>query len=204
LTQQNELARLRALKSTGWIGAEETKRLAELEAAGAPVAAPQAAPAAGLPFTPVTAAAGAVDEYTVDLSTEAFARGGQQAIPPSAPGIYPAVCTGAVKPTGQNVQDQLWFGFKSADGATVRHQGVLVTGSLNAAPDKSGAWKVKDVLEALGAKYEVVPGRGVRFSGIVGRPCQVRWDWVVNANTQQRDLRIQDVYAASNVISQGA
>ena len=204
MVQQNELQRLRALKSTGWISVEESKRLAELEGAGGGAVATAVAPPPQALTPQPQAVQGGVDEFTVDLNTEAFARGGQQVIPPPAPGIFPAVCYGVVKPTGANVADQLWFSFKSQDGATPRFAGSLVTGSLNAPSEKSGAWKVKDVLEALGAKYEVVAGRGVRFWGVVNKPCQVRWDWVVNATTQQRDLRVQDVYASSNPIAQGA
>lgn len=136
------------------------------------------------------------DEVTIELNTEAFERGGNQFSPPEQPGIYDATCTGLTRPG--HAEDQLWFLFASRNEA-IPFRGALVCGALNADADKSGAWKVKDVVLALGVPYQLNDG-SVSFRDPKGKICKVLWSWVEVKG--KRELRIQDVFSASANIEQ--
>ena len=183
MADEKQRKRLQTLRDTGLASAAELAELAVLESGSiAPASAQTATEAAGL------------DE--VELNTESFARGGQNAIPPSKEGIYPAVCTGWMRP--DRGDDQIWFLFENKE---IPFRGALVTAALNALTPKSGAWKFKQVLDALGVKY-ITDDKSVRFQSIVGRKCQVDWQSVNLKGKLGAELRIQDVYPAAQKIEQ--
>ena len=70
----------------------------------------------------------------------------------------------------------------------------------NTGPGGSGAWKMKQVLDALNVPYVVHSGVGVQFSrkALDNAPCQVEWSYIDNKG--KRELRIQNVYPAGQII----
>lgn len=197
--REEEVRRLQMLVTTGYANPQEVQRYNELTGnhGGNQVPSPEGLPAQNQ-NRPVT---GGTDSRTfIPLNTEAFARGGQQFVPPPQEGIYPAMCDGIATPSSDALSDQLWWWFTSLDGKEPSFRGALVTGALTAVEARSGAWKVKDVLDALDVDYQVEPGRGVYIPNVRGIFCQVEWQYVDNSKSGRRELRIQNVYAASQKI----
>ena len=130
--------------------------LKEMEGAGAPGPAMQEAPASPSPT--------ASDEIVLDVNREAFERGGQQWIRPvkpcavnghTLPVVYPTKVKGA----------QVWLAFESTDG---------FKDFIAVAYDGEGAFKLKDVLEALEVPY-AMEGSRIKFRWPKGLPVSMRF-----------------------------
>lgn len=191
MTTNPDLERYKRIVEMGIANAEEQeiyRRL--LLAQGSPGAGSPAAAPPGLQ-TPVPVIP--TGDF-IPLNTESFLSGGTSFTPPPKDGIYEAVCTGKMTP--KNDLDQTWWMFSSLKGKTPYFTGVLVTAKLSAFKD-SGAWKVLQVLDALDATYQVIPGQGAYVDNYKGKLCQVTWQWVEIRGVQQ--LRIQDVHKPGSV-----
>lgn len=208
-TTQDELKRLQALGAAGYLNAEEQARLAELEgtaalptrgrsntrARAATVPAPTRAPTAPTQPAPQDIRSSPAHIF-IPLDTESFDRGGGGGfMPPPNEGIWPGVCEGITLP--EFADDQAWFRFKGTD---TPFSGALITAAITREGERSGAWKVKDVLVALGVPYEVDEGAGVHIDedALKGVPCQVEWSYIDNKG--KRELRIQNVYGVDQPI----
>lgn len=184
MTTELTVEQLRALKAAGVLSPEMEKRLAQLEAQ-----------AQGRKDTTSPPPQAVGESITVEVNVEAFNRGGQQWYPPPAPGVYDAVCEGVMVPS--QAPGQLWFVFRNA-GTAPRFRGNLVCGALaEADARKSGAWKIKDILEALGITYHLLQTPGtplgrLTIPPIKDIPCQVEWQEVDIRG--KRELRIQNVF----------
>ena len=183
-----DINRLRSLVETGYASEEEQAQYRRLVEQQDNSQAPVVGSARLVP--PVTEE----DEYYVPVNAESFEQGGAGFTPPPDEGVYPGICTGAMVPN--NARDQFWFNFSSLDGSEPRWMGSLVTAALTS-QERSGAFKVKDILLALEVDYNLT-GNGVEFRGIKGRLCQCDWQYVDIGG--QRQLRIQNVYKASQNI----
>jgi len=192
-----ELSRLQMMRQANIIRPHQVERLAELEQQiGVTDNAPatQAVPVQTtieeepVMVTGSTSANTSVGTIYIDLNVESFERGGNSYSPPPAPGIYPAVCTGVMVP--DNREDQIWFNFQSPAGAEPYTKGTVVCGALTVEGTKSGAFKVKSVLDALGVKYDISE-KGVSFDDPTGVACKAIWS---NQTFSGRtELRIQDI-----------
>ena len=132
------------------------------------------------------------EELFIPLNLENFSTGGGGGwIAPATTGVKDAVCEGYMIP--DFVEDQVWFIFISPAGVDEPFRGSLVCGALSGEPGKGGAWKVKDILNAMDIPYEEDEERGgVRLlSTLKGKSCQVLWEDVVIKDKTER--RIQDV-----------
>lgn len=188
-TQRGELEkRVKALRDAGLDASAEEAALAKLKS--------QVSPARGMPRAiPIV-----VDELFLPLNLECFRTGGGGGWqPPSRTGIFPALSAGFLVP--DFVADQVWFTFVNREGEET-FRGALACGSLHGQPGVGGAWKVKDVLVALGAPYEedILRGGLLIQHNLQGLPCQVAWDDVVIKGKTER--RIQNVYSAGQQIEQ--
>jgi len=195
-----EIERLQALVTGGFATQQDQQRLRELIAQQAN-GQQQAQPPVQHPQQ--TVAASRFPENTpdevieADVNEQAFERGwGNTDVAPDRDGLFPGVCTGA---TYLAEQDMLVLRFKALDGAATYWEGGYINAKISAGLNskgqaQGGAGRVKDALTALGVQYTVQNGR-LRFSGHVGRPCQVLWQMIDNKGTKER--RIQDVKRAS-------
>ncbi len=132
----------------------------------------------------------------IPVNLDSFRRGGAGWISPGSTGWFNAICRGILIP--DFVEDQCWFLFENPEDADEQFRGSLVCGPLTA-EEKSGAWKVKDVLEKLGAPYHEDEERGgvVIETSLEGLECQVDWEDVTIKNKTQR--RIQDVASTGSI-----
>lgn len=130
-----------------------------------------------------------VDAF-ISLNVEAFKTGGGGWVAPATTGVKDAICTGYMVPSF--VEDQVWFTFKNAN-EDEPFRGALICGALSKEPGAGGAWKVKEILDALNVQYEEDKARGgvKLLSSPEGVSCQVLWDDVVIKGKTER--RIQDV-----------
>jgi len=181
------------------------KKIADMEAAGidsgteqAELAAMGAAPAPAVATKPAPAAKAAApaeevdeDELFIPLNIESFKTGGGGWITPESTGWKDAICVGTTVPS--HVTDQLWFIFENVPDAEELFRGALVTAALMKGPGEGGAWKVKEVLDALMVEYdEDEESGGIRMkSSPKGKSAQVFYDDVVIKGKTER--RIQDV-----------
>lgn len=147
------------------------------------------------------------DDEFLNLDTDSYKRGGETFTPPKAEAIYDAICEGWMRPS--RAPDQIWFLFRSLDGAADFFRGSLVCGALTARNEASGAWKVLQVVKALGVEdaIEVVEGRGIRgLNAVRGKRCKVDWRTTEyterSTGTRKREMRIQDVFATTAQIGQ--
>ena len=177
-------------------GIDASDEIAELEAMGEVVAPPKRG--AKVPVkAPAKVPAKKVeeeDDLFIPLNLESFRRGGGGAITPETTGWKDAICTGLMRPAF--APDQAWFWFENVEGADEKFRGALVTGSLDKSPDEgSGAWKVKEVLDAMEIEYEEDEEQGgIHMSrSPKGVECQVEWDDIWNKRSQKTERRIQDV-----------
>lgn len=192
LDQEAELSRLQMMRQANIIRPHQVERLAELEQQigvtdNAPIVQTiiEEEP---VMVTGATSANTSVGTIYIDLNVESFERGGNSYSPPPAPGIYPAVCTGVMVP--DNREDQIWFNFQSPAGSEPYTKGTVVCGALTVEGTKSGAFKVKSVLDALGVKYDISE-KGVSFDDPTGVACKAIWS---NQTFSGRtELRIQDI-----------
>ena len=201
MSTNDEIQRLRALAGAGYLNDVERARLAELEGSARTTTVRTPANTTVTVRTPANTTARAQvapppepviadDEIFIPLNTDSFESGGVNFQPPPREAIYPGRCSGVMFPQGG--ADQFWFLF---EGTETTFYGALVTSNLSRAEgDRPGAWKIKNVLDALGADYETHPGAGVqiRRSDLVGRACQVEWAYVDIKG--KRELRIQNIY----------
>lgn len=185
MVTSNEFRRLRTLVEGNMATEEETARFSELVAqqqGGTPAIVPASASRATVSTED--------DEYAVTVDIPAFERGGMVWQPPkSGEGRLPGICVGLLSMPDR---DSLGFLFKGVNS----HEsffGSLMCGNLTN-PDKSAAWKLKDVLTALGATY-TVSGNRVVMAGYKGKPCDVEWQYIDNQG--RRELRIQNVYPSN-------
>ena len=196
--------RLRALVAAGYASEAEQRELEELTSSTTP-RAPQrgrarATTPASTPAPPQRdgVEGGDDDAIFVSLNTDSFeSGGGGNFMPPAAgEGIYPARCLGTMVPT--QADDQLWFLF---EGTVEPFNGALVTAALTREGERSGAFKVKDVLVALEVPYEVYPGNGVQFSkaALLAATCQVEYAYYQDSQGK-RSLRINNVYPVNQPI----
>lgn len=194
LDHEAELSRLQMMRQANIIRPHQVERLAELEQQigvtdNAPIVQTiiEEEP---VMVTGATSANTSVGTIYIDLNVESFERGGNSYSPPPAPGIYPAVCTGVMVP--DNREDQIWFNFQSPAGSEPYTKGTVVCGALTVEGTKSGAFKVKSVLDALGVKYDISE-KGVSFDDPTGVACKAIWS---NQTFSGRtELRIQDIEA---------
>lgn len=192
LDHEAELSRLQMMRQANIIRPHQVERLAELEQQmgvtdNAPIVQTiiEEEP---VMVTGATSANTSVGTIYIDLNVESFERGGNSYSPPPAPGIYPAVCTGVMVP--DNREDQIWFNFQSPAGSEPYTKGTVVCGALTVEGTKSGAFKVKSVLDALGVKYDISE-KGVSFDDPTGVACKAIWS---NQTFSGRtELRIQDI-----------
>ena len=197
MDQESEISRRQKMRQANIIRPHVVDRLAELEQqlGVTPVAtvpevleAPTITKEEPVMVTGGTSANTSVGTIYIDLNVESFERGGNSYSPPPAPGIYPAVCTGVMVP--DNREDQIWFNFQSPAGAEPYTKGTVVCGALTVEGTKSGAFKVKSVLDALGVKYDISE-KGVSFDDPTGVACKAIWS---NQTFSGRtELRIQDI-----------
>ena len=192
-TQEQLKSEIQALKDAGMdsVAEEVALRLLVIAEAGkAPVKAVTPAP---------TPPADNDEEDFVALNTESYETGGGGGwLSPKSIGAMDAICAGFITP--DFVEDQLWFIFKNPEypGGDNPFYGSLVCGGVSRG-EKSGAWKIKDVVAKLGIQgaVEVIPGKGIKgLKACEGRPCQVLWDDIVLKGKTER--RIQDVMAAGS------
>ena len=141
------------------------------------------------------------DMIEISLNLESFREGGQNYTPPLKEGLYQGICDGIVTPTSEKLRDQSWFVFRGAEvdgeGRPI-WRGALVCGGLNKITE-SGAWKVKQVLDALGVQYTET-AHGVRFNNPKGRPAHVQWSNITYDG--KTSMRIQDVFRAEAKVAQ--
>ena len=199
IDQEAELSRLQKMRSANILRPHQVERLTELEQQmGVMDNAPETQVVAvqnNMEEEPVmvtggTSANTSVGTIYIDLNVESFERGGNSYSPPPAPGIYPAVCTGVLVP--DNREDQIWFNFQSPAGSEPYTRGVVVCGALTTEGQRSGAFKVKSVLDALGINYQISE-KGVSFEDPTGIACKAIWsNQTFNGKTE---LRIQDIEA---------
>ena len=197
MDQESEISRLQKMRQANIIRPHEVERLAELEQqlGVTPVAtvpevleAPTITKEEPVMVTGGTSANTSVGTIYIDLNVESFERGGNSYNPPPSPGIYPAVCTGVLVP--DNREDQIWFNFQSPAGSEPYTKGTIICGSLTVEGQRSGAFKVKSVLEALGITYQITE-KGVSFEDPTGVACKCIWS--NQTFSGKTELRIQDV-----------
>lgn len=172
---------IKALEDAGLDASEEKAQLKQLVLAGA----------VGVPAKAKVAPA-LEPELFISLNLESFRTGGGGGwTAPATTGVKDAICEGFMIP--DFVEDQLWFVFINIPGADEPFRGSLVCGAISKEPGKGGAWKVKDVLDALDVPYEEDEARGgiKLLSTIEGKSCQVLWDDIVIKDKTER--RIQDI-----------
>ena len=161
------------------------------QAAPRPPAVPPI-PAYVPPVPPTTPAS----DGFIPVNTDEFEKGwGASYLAPATPGVKDAVYTGYFFPNRN--PDQCWFTFESLSDAPEQFRGSLVTAALTkpSAQGIYGAGKLKDTIDAIGLRYEVISGRGIRVEPGTGHLCKVSWEWVDVRGKQE--LRIQNVYPAS-------
>ena len=174
---------IKALEDAGLDASEEKAQLKQLVLAGVP------APAKAKVKTPAPAP---VEEeaYFIPLNLESFRTGGGGWTAPATTGVKDAVCEGYMIP--DFVEDQLWFIFTSPAGVDEPFRGAFVCAAITRV-EKSGAFKVKSVLDALNVPYEEDEEQGgiKLLTAPKGKSCQVLWDDIVIKGKTER--RIQDV-----------
>lgn len=186
MAEREELeARIKALKDAGIDASTEEAQLAAM-------AAPKKAAKAPAAVNP------SEEEDFVPLNTEGYETGGGGWTAPATVGVKDAVCEGYMVP--DFVDDQLWFIFKNPEypGGIEPFRGALVCGAISKAPGQGGAWKIKDVVIALGIEgtLKMVEGKGISgLRACEGKTCQVLWDDIVLKGKTER--RIQDAMIAS-------
>lgn len=180
---------------------ELKKRIAALESAGVAADAEKNELLKLLSETPATttttggpgpapspATDGEYIEYNIPVNEDSFNKGGQQFVAPKEAGIYNADLVEIITPS--NDSDQRWLIFTSRDPKWPQGRGSLVTANLSKPPDASGgAWKFKDVLDALKVKYTLAGGN-LAFRLPKKLPCKVDFQSVTIKG--KTELRIQN------------
>lgn len=188
-----ELARLQTLAAAGMLSDSEKERYRQLLEQQSQNQTPGPVPA----YTAPAALPSQDGDEFIPCNVESFKRGGQSFVAPPQEGVYPGVFTGTIRPDSVRQADQLWFLFESKEGANPAWRGSLVTAALTTSGEKSGAFKLKEILDALDIPYNLSE-RGVMVVGgvkrYVGRQAQVSWEQVDIGG--KRELRIQRVLGA--------
>jgi len=200
-TNEELQGKIKALEDAG-LDASAEKDLLAKQTAGVSAAvvkkstpAPVPAPVAEEPEEPESEEEEEGDDLFIPLNLESFRTGGGGWITPDTTGWKDAVCINLVSPS--HVVDQKWFIFENVPGADELFRGALVTAALSKGAGEGGAWKVKEVLDALGVEYtEDEESGGIRMNeSPKGKSVQVFYDDIVIKGKPER--RIQD--ARSNV-----
>ena len=188
--------RIAALKAVGIDVAEDEAQLAEVnrglaelekEAMLSPVKE-----AVRMPSTPDIVGGDTVP-LDIEVDVSAFESGGQALSAPLEPGLYRGCFVDVITPKTKG--DQRWFIFRTDDPQLERQ----VRSALVTTPGGAGAFKLKDILEALGVEYQLA-GKRLIANLTRGIPCQLEYQEVVLEGKTQN--RLQNIYAASDKLEQ--
>ena len=183
-TKEELQKRIKALKGAGLSTEAEEAELAKLTKPAPPAKA----------TAKKASAAGQEVNFDIEVDRKSFLSGGQQFGAPEQAGIYQGEFQDIVVPT--NKPDQRWFIFKTNDARLE----MQIRSALVVTPAGLGAFKLKDILDALEISYQLTDDNRVVGAIPAGLSCQLEYQSVVLEGKTQ--VRLQNVYAASKPIEQ--